>query len=315
MPRQIAAWLVGLGLWLMTGPAAAWAEMRLIADDVQVDLDRSGSAVVHHRIRMRIVGGPLRSFDLVGVPKDATPLEDGTVTSAQLEGVVGAPMALEVAARPEGGLRVGIASPRGLSRGIFLFHVRYRRNLLAAGEIRRDGAMLRVRFVSPGWSEGRDNARCTFVLPIGPTEPRPPTLPLRDDDGDREGVGEAGIFISEVKRSADHDEVELVRPHVARDEAVNWSVRIDPRALGDILDARLRPLSAPPPVVAGPSAERRLGYFAAGAVLLMGFSVLVGCKARQVARHARDIAVPRPLIPIGAAPRILLPATPLRSKC
>jgi hypothetical protein len=174
--------------------------------------------------------------------------------------------------------------------------------LVAGDDIRRDGAMLRVRWTGPSWPEGRDNVACTFVVPSGPTEPRAPAAP-RGDHTDTLDPTE-GVFIAEVKRAADHDEVQLVRPHVARAEAVTWTVYVDPRALGEVSDPGLRP--APPPAPRAPLApEKRAAYMGVAALLLFGFSLLVGVKARQIARHAAGIAVPRPLLPVPTPLRVL----------
>src|SRR6266511_2527347 len=135
--------LSGMALGLTATPASAWVETHLISDDVRVEVDRFGSATIDH----------------------------GIVISAQTE-KPGPTIPLQVMPRPDGALRVNVAGGRGLSRGIFLFHVRYRKNLLTGDNIRRDGAMLRVRWTGPIWQEGHDNARCTFVLPAAPTEPR-----------------------------------------------------------------------------------------------------------------------------------------------
>src|SRR6266508_21263 len=294
--------LSGMALGLTATPASAWVETHLISDDVRVEVDRFGSATIDHGITMRIHGGPLRSFDLAAADGDVIPLDDGTVISAQTE-KPGPTIPLQVMPRPDGALRVNVAGGRGLSRGIFLFHVRYRKNLLTGDNIRRDGAMLRVRWTGPIWQEGHDNARCTFVLPAAPTEPRASGIGANADEGETDDL-DVGVFLSEVKRSADHDEVELIRPHVARSEAVTWAVRVDPRAFDDSSDPRLRPPPPPPPPKLVPL-EQRAAYAAAGGALLLGFSVLVACKARQVSRHAKGIARPRPLVPIPTSLRIL----------
>jgi len=287
---------------LAVAPAAAWVETRLVTEDIRVEVDRSASAVIDHRITLRVHGGPLKSFDLATADKDLTSLES-TVSPAGAEGSPGLAVPLEVVPRASGGLRINVLSPRGLSRGLFVFHVRYRRPLLAGDDIRRDGAMLRVRWTGPSWPEGRDNVACTFVLPSGPTEPRAPAAP-RTDHTDPLDPNE-GVFIAEVKRAADHDEVSLMRPHVARAEAVTWTVYVDPRALGDVSDPGLRP--PPPPVPRAQLApEKRAAYMGVAALLLFGFSLLVGIKARQLARHAQGIAVPRPLVPVSTPLRVLL---------
>jgi len=305
VPHGIAACLIGLCLWLTAGTSFAWVETHVIADDIRVDIERSGAALVDHAITMRIQGGPLRSFDLAAADADVTPLSDSTVISAQTEGLLGLPIPLGITLRPDGALRVNIESARGISRGVFLFHVRYRKNLLTGESIRREGAMLRVRFTGPAWQEGLDNARCTFTLPSAPTEPRPPNVDGRKDDRDGTDEDDGGMFISQVKRAHDHDEVELIRPHVARAEAVTWTVRVDPRALGEINDPRLRP-PAPPPSPEIVPAEEQLAYASAAGAIVLLFSIFTGCKARQVKRHAGTMARPRPLLPIGTTLRTLL---------
>jgi hypothetical protein len=301
LPR-ILAWLTGLCLCLAVAPAAAWVETRLVTDEIRVEVDPSASAVIDHRITMRVHGGPLKSFDLASADKEVTPLES-TVAVAGAEGSPGAQVPLELVERATGGLRVNVVSPRGLSRGIFVFHIRYRRPLLAGEDIRRDGAMLRVRWTGPSWPEGRDNVGCTFLLPSSPTEPRAPVAPHTDQAASLDSS--EGVFISQTKRAADHDEVLLLRPHVARAEAVTWTVYVDPRALGQVSDPALRPAPARAPR-AELAPEKRAAYVGGAACLLFGFSLLVGIKARQVARLARGIAVPRPLIPLSTPLRVLL---------
>ena len=73
---------------------------------------------------------------------------------------------------PTASLRVNVEHPKGVSRGAYLFHVRYRTSLLRSGGIVKDGAMMGLRWTGPTWSEGIDAARCTFALPAAPTEPR-----------------------------------------------------------------------------------------------------------------------------------------------
>src|SRR6266550_4893865 len=191
----VAGWLLGLGAWA-TSAQAAWVDSRVIADDVRVELERSGSATIDHAITMQIRGGPLRAFDVPLADADIAPL-DGSAVSAQTESAA-APVPLALVPRPDGGLHVTIDSPKGWSRGIFSFHVRYRKNLVApptGGEaatregVRRDGAMLRIAWTGAGWPEGLDNAKCTFVVPAAPTEPRPPGVGAKgeiDEDDDSE---------------------------------------------------------------------------------------------------------------------------------
>jgi len=304
--RHLTA-LLGLAWVLVAGQAAAWAETHLVSHDIRIEVERSGQAVIDHAMSLRIRGGPLRSFDLLGADKDAAPLPDSTVISAKAEGPLVLPVPLEVAPRPDGALRVNIDLPRGLSHGTFLFHVRYRKNLLADG-IRRDGAMLRIRWAGPTWPEGVDNERCTFVIPSAPTEPRAGSDrsgpdQAQSDDFETEA---AGALVSEVRRFADRDEVELVRPHVARMEAVSWSIRVDPRAFGGVGGSEPRASGPTSGKIAAPPEERAIWIGIACAIAAL-FSALVALKARQVRSQTLAAGLrPRPLLPIGAAARSAL---------
>jgi hypothetical protein len=299
---RIVGWLLGLGAWLQVSSASAWVETHVVTDDVRIELEGTGSATIDHAITMQIKEGPLRSFDVAIADADVSPLES-TAISAQTESQA-LPVPLTVTPRPDGALHVAIESPKGLSRGVFVFHVRYAKNFLTR-EVQRDGAMLRVAWTGPAWQEGLDNAKCTFVVPSAPTEPRPPGVRAKGESEDDVDDGEAGIFISDVKRSADRDEIELLRPHVARSEAVRWTVRVDPRALGEVNDPRLRP-PAPPPAAEVIAPEKRAAYAGAAGVLLIGFSLLAFFKSRQVSQHARDLATPRTLVPLATSLRVLL---------
>ena len=168
LPRCVA-WLMGLSLWIATLPARAWVETRLVNDEITVEIDPAAFAVVAHRITMRVHGGPLKSFDLASADKDVTPLES-SVVALGADGSTSPGVPLEIVARATGGLRINVSAPRGLSRGTFVFHVRYRRALVAGEDVRRDGAMLRVRWTGASWVEGRDNVRCTIVVPAAPRD-------------------------------------------------------------------------------------------------------------------------------------------------
>src|SRR5438105_15907670 len=97
--RRFAGPLIGFGVWASASPAWAWVETRVISDDVRIELERSGSAMIDHAVTMQIKGGPLRSFDLPVADNDASP-EGGTVISAQTDGLLGLPIPLGVVPRP-----------------------------------------------------------------------------------------------------------------------------------------------------------------------------------------------------------------------
>jgi hypothetical protein len=319
--RHVLSLTVGLVVAALSRHASAWVDAKVAGDNVRIDLERGGSAVVEHTITLKVQGGPLRSFDIPGVDGDAEPLPDSSVEEVPKERPSAepprkrpsakdvppaAPMPLTALLRPDSALRVSIDNPKGVSRGVFLFRVRYRTHLPTGDRIQREGAMLRVTWRGPSWPEGIDNARCTFVVPSAPTEARTERDPSLAGAGPAEDVG---AFLATVRRGTDHDEVELVRPHVARAEAVGWTLRVDPRALGRAEDALASgsadatsagPLAASPP-------ERDRGPTALYAALIVLFSAAVGIKAHHVGVASAGRGVrPRPLVPVGTALRTLL---------
>jgi len=102
------------------------------------------------------------------------------------------------------------------------------------------------------------------------------------------------------------DEISLLRPHVARREAVVWAARVDAKALGDLNDPRLRP---PPPAQDQARTElapedRAIGWGAMAAGALV-YALLLALKHRDVTGAARERGVQaRPLVPLGIALRV-----------
>ena len=107
----LALWTAAAFAWLavslLATPARAWIETTVVTDDVHIDVERSGMAVVSHAITLRIRGGPLRAFSLAGVDVDAMPEGDSTVSMLAKEG-----------GEPEGTTPLGItAQPDGSPAG------------------------------------------------------------------------------------------------------------------------------------------------------------------------------------------------------
>src|SRR5205085_8993424 len=120
---------------------------------------------------------------------------------------------------------------KGLHRGIYVFHVTYDVDFVRTGAFTRDGAMWRLMWTSPPPLEGVDGERVVFDLPAAPTEPR--------GDGDP-------AALATLRRSAERDEFEIVRPHVPRGDAARWIARVDPKAFGRVRTPALRPPPPPP---------------------------------------------------------------------
>jgi hypothetical protein len=258
------AWAAGL----TPRPGRAGPEAHLVADDAQVVVGADGVASVRHRMRWRVARGPLRSIDLTSV--DSRAVLDPTVPVATDDGreLIAHPSRL-----PDGTVRIAVAvdDPRAITRGDFIFDVRWRLDLVAARALTLDGPLWRLNLSAPSAPDGLDGARTTFDLPAAPQEPRP----IVPETG---AIDESPV--ATVRRGVDRDILDLVRPHVARGESVAWTLRVDPRALPLVTDPRLRT----PPSAAGLPGERAHVRGAIVAALLLtlafAFGKLVALKTR-----------------------------------
>jgi hypothetical protein len=262
---------------------ASWQEAHLASDDAELRIEPNGWATVEHSVRWRVVHGPLKSIDLGNV--DGAAVVEPMVT-IQLDD--GKSLTGHVSRPDPSTVRVMVDEPRATLRGTFTFTIRWRIDLVAAGAFARDGATWRLRIVQPTAPEGFDGARTVIDLPASPDAPQP----IRADTG---AVDEGAL--ATARRVGDRDVLELVRPHVARGEAVEWTVRVDPRALSGV------PME-PPSMSDGPRVSRdpdRIGGCArvlfTGA-LGLGFGALVRHKGRALGVGSASLA---------AAPGALLP--------
>lgn len=313
----LLALLVGL---LAPRLAFGWVEVHVLGDDARVAVDSAGKARIEHRVEVRVGGGPLESFDVRGVPDSLTPEPDAYVVSergARLGTLTDAvPASLEhlAATKAEGNkdavpatLRVRFG-PDGLSRGNYVIVLRYRTHLASAGQIQPDGALLALTFRGPTWPDGYESARVVFELPPGPTAPR-----VADGDETRAPGVLGETVLSTLRRTADKDELELVRPYAPLGEALLWTVRVDPRALGALpapAPVELPPAGAAPTRPPGgatpllPEPVRRGLLFGGGALLWILYATLVISKSRTVERLTKARGTtPRPLVPLHPALR------------
>ena len=312
-------------------PAYAWIENHVAADEVRLELDAAGKALVEHRVTLRTTGSErLRELVLRGVDPDAVPAGNSYVVpesdalSSSLESAT--PLKLELRQPP----RHGHGSPRpgtdgaetpppvelvarvdaetGLKRGTFVFVLRYTTDLRARGLLRRQGPLVEISWSGLVWEDGLDNARTTFVVPAAPTPPRavdetPEGADERaggradPDDGD-ESTG-PGHYLSELRRGAESDEIELMRSYVPRGTALPWVVRVDQRALEPLAQPEAAPPPPTLPPVLGPTPPPRQILLAAAAGLWLLYTLLVVLKALEVKRHAREArATVRPALPL-----------------
>jgi hypothetical protein len=271
---------VAFALFAAVAPrtARAWEEAHQTGGDFRVRIEANGAADVRLALRWHVVRGPLKWIDLADVdaaatldPQVAVASEDGRATTAH------------AVRQGERVVRILFDEPRALSRGRFAFDVHWRVNLREARgpcpaegrdpamcrALRFDGANWLLAWSSPATSDGLDGARTVFDVPAAPDPPRP--------IAPETGVVDSGALAT-VRREADRDVLELVRPHVARGEAVRWTLRLDPRAFA-------RPADAPATVSwepAGPEPDPSDYFLVGPAALFVGltYGLLVRSKAR-----------------------------------
>jgi hypothetical protein len=208
-----------------------------------------------------------------------------------------------LAKRDDGTLLLEVDQKKGLGRGVYLFKFRYRTDLRQRGLVAQRGGAVELSWIGPRLPDGVDGAQVTFRLPSAPTAPR--VL-----DTDRPEPGEvapsSGVFLSNLRRAADKDELEIVRPHVARGEPVVWRIEMDAQAF----DGFARPnLSAEIPFPeAKPGAPlQRASWLGAGFLLALLYGTLVMLKWRALVRaSAERNAEPRALFALPAALRATL---------
>jgi hypothetical protein len=170
-----------------------------------------------------------------------------------------------------------------------------------------------VRWIGPRFTEGIDSARVVFRLPAGPT---PPTLPDanastgRIDDGDALG----GVFIGNLHRLADKDELDIVRPHVSRGEPVLWRVRVSAKAFDAFANPVLLPRAEKPAsgsrvhaLGAATQPRQRLTWWLCAAFAALAYAFAVAGKWRIFTALCRSRgATPRALLRLPIGPRAAL---------
>jgi hypothetical protein len=308
-------------LLLAVRPAHAWwIENHVLGDEARVQVERSGKAVIEHRMTLKTNGSVrLKSYELRGIDRDAAPLPNSYVVPIR-SGIAGSldsaiPLSLELdhpkprkgeIGQPPAVLKIKVDDRKGLRRGTYLFVIRYRTDLRARGAIVRDGAMVRVQWDGPIFDDGFDSARVIFQLPAAPTPPRAVQETAPEDDRSL-----SVSFLSEVRRGTEHDELELLRSYAAKAEPISWAVRVDQRAI-DPLPPEDTGAAEPvaPQTVASVAKGRSPRWLAVGSAgLFLFYLLLVWLKAREVKRNAAlakatmgpAIGLPTPLRAIGAA--------------
>jgi len=220
--------------------AGGWTEVHQTSDDVRVSVGADGVAIFEYRMRWRIVAGKFRSLDVGGIDLRAALEPEATVSSEKGGDHIAR---VERDAKAPDTVHIFVDAPaKWLGRGVYLVDIRYKLDLVAAKILTRDGGMWRLAWTAPPALEGRDGARVVFELPTAPTEPR------------LANAEQVQTTLATLRRLPDGDELELVRAHVPRGEAVTWAARVDPKAFPAVTTPELRP--PPPPAQAARAADR-----------------------------------------------------------
>jgi len=283
-----------------TRPAAAagWQEIHQTSDDVRVAVGSDGLAVVTHHLRYRVVAGRFKTLEFAGIDTRAELVADAVVLPEK-GGEIAA--RVEPNAKAPGAVKINVDDARGLPRGSYAIDVKYKLDLVATKMLVRDGAMWRLSWTAPASPEGHDGARVIFETPSAPTEPRLAAPEL------------ATTTLVTLRRESDHDELELVRAHIPRGEAVTWAARVDPKAFPRVAAPELRP---PPPPASSPSREPSHvpAVLAASVLAALSGALAFALRKKQATVLAACGAAsmqPRPLVPVNAslAPFVYAAAT------
>ncbi|MEJ7730115.1 MAG: hypothetical protein WKG00_12950 [Polyangiaceae bacterium] len=303
--RALVAALLAVLALLAPSTARAWVEVHVLAHEAKLAVDRTAVARVEHRITLRVAGSPLPTFDVRGVDVDALLDRDAYVVASRDAQAGSMESALQLSAEraerrdedpPGAVVRLRFAE-RGLPRGLWVVVFRYKTDLGARGLVRTDGASTRLTWTGPVWSDGLDSLRTTISLPPAPTEPAVEDLPGNGVDA-ADARDNGPTFLSTLRRTSDGDELSLLRPYASKNEAVTWTVRVDPRAFRA---PAATPAGGPtgPPLLEAVLPSGRLAAVLAAIALFLGFAVLVALKSRDASRAATAAgAEARPLLPL-----------------
>jgi hypothetical protein len=239
---RFARWLLiflGLLAYARAARAAAWIETTVASDAVTVELQRDGRATVSHSIALKIRGGPLKSWTLQGIDRDAEPLPDASVVNSNATNSQNTRRNLELTKGDDESLLIDIDDDRGLKQGTYLLQFSYRTDFRTTKMIRSRGPWLEIGWIGPRFATGLDGAKVTFRLPAASTAPRLPELDVDPDLPNVEGAP-VDSFVSTVRRNTSFDEIDLVRAHVAQGEPVLWRLWASPAAF----DSSIMPTSS-----------------------------------------------------------------------
>jgi hypothetical protein len=300
----VAALLSALLLFFTALPARAWVETRVTAHSAVLDAERNGTATLSHELGVRVRGGPLQEFSISGLDGDLEPIPGASLIAPDDAGFGTVPLELE--RLHDGTLRLSIEREKGLRTGNYVFRFAYRTNLRERHQLRRVGSTLELSWVGPRFGDGLDSARVIFRIPSAEDAP---ALPDPKQGGGR--VSEidelGGVFVANVRRLPGKDELELVRPHIARGEPALWRVRVSEGSFDGFAPVATPPTTAVASRGLGESPEQRLLWLLAAGLAGLGYALLVLVKWRCFSALASQRgAAAAALLPIPCGARTAL---------
>ncbi len=282
--------------------AQAWVETDVLGHQATIVVSKEGQAEIRHQLIVKLRGGPLESLDIEGVGATLETLEDAVVRKAQSGSASVWPLVLE--SREDGTLHLSIEAEKGLRGGTYQFEFGYRVGLAERGWLERRGDRVRLTWVGPRFSGGVDSAKVLLRVPQSAVTP---SLPEAEDGP------AAGVLLSQVRRSASFDEVELVRAHLARGEPAVWQIEVgaEPFATAIAEGSHVRgpqAVAPPPRTLELPKAPRWAWALSIGLGLL--YFAATFRKARAFEQSCRAAgATSRPLLPLPSLVRSLVGGT------
>lgn len=301
LARPLLTGIAGFACIAATSRSAlAWVETSVTSDAVTIEVDKSGQATVSHELWMKIRGGPFKGTSLDGVDSDAEPLTGAVVQKLNNSAQVEREKPLLLSRGDDDTLYIEVDDSAGLRTGTYNFRFRYRTNLRQNSRISQRGSWVELGWVGPRYPAGLDVAKVTFRIPYAPLAPRLPEV--------EPGVAElaqgelpTAAILSTLRRGAGVDELELVRPHVAKGEPVLWRVWAAPATFPWLTDPKLQKPVAVVGYTQTPRAPLGKGIpVALAAMLAVAVASLVALKDREASRIAtQQGCIAKPLVPLG----------------
>jgi hypothetical protein len=301
----LSFWVLACSLLVLSPPCWAGSGPRVLSSVTRIELAADGSARVRQRLRLETSTGTLRSFTLQGLDPDAEALPDARITRNDSGAGTPQPLELQIAS---GRAELGLARSASLPGKSFSIEFGYQTQLLRRGLLRDQpgGQRMQLSWTGPSFDDGVDSVTLILRTDSASLPPEAADPDAHTGSASARAVGGPGIIMSTLRRSAEHDELELVRAHVARHEAPRWHVLLD-RTLfagSSTNNGTSNNASAPAPQLEpDPSSEVELdgvwpapeggvphpgSFWAVPCILVaaLGYAALLWLKARAVAQAA-----------------------------